>query len=339
MVYTHPAEKIREVIKKKAPVVVISHLNPDGDGVGSAIAIAIFLRKNGVPVNVIIPNQVPNFLNWLPGYEMVSVYQQKKRKCKRILDQADTMFLLDFNDPERVGNLKSDLLASTAFKVLIDHHQQPEEFADIVLSEPWRGSVGEMIYLLITATSGAEAVDRDIATCLYVAIMTDTGNFRYASSYSEIFNIAGALVDAGIDKDCIYSSIYDSYSESRMKLMGYCMSEKMVVVRDLNTAYIYLDKEELERFDHQTGDTEGFVNIPFSIKGIRLSALFIEKNSCVKVSFRSKGALSVDRIAADHFNGGGHINAAGGEETLSLKETIAKFESIVKLYKDELTSN
>lgn len=339
MLYTQPIEKIREIIRKKEPVVLISHLNPDGDGVGSALALALFLRKNNVPVNVIIPNKVPEFLSWLPGFEMVSIFQEKKRQCRKLLKEAITVILVDFNDPERTGNLKADLLASHAFKILIDHHQRPEEFTDMVLSEPWRGSVGEMIYLLLTGVDGAGALDRDIATCLYVAIMTDTGNFRYASSYSEIFNIVGALVDNGIDKNQIYSNIYDSYSEKRMKMMGYCMSEKLVVLKELNAAYIYLDQQELERFDHQVGDTEGFVNIPFSIKGIRLSAFLIEKKTNVKISFRSKGNVSVDRIASEHFNGGGHINAAGGEDTLTLKETIEKFESVLKLYRDELTGN
>jgi bifunctional oligoribonuclease and PAP phosphatase NrnA len=339
MLYKQLAGKIREIIQEKDPVVIVSHMNPDGDGVGSAVALALFLRKYKVPVHVIIPNNVPEFLNWLPGYEMVNIFQKKKQQCRKLLKDATTAIFVDFNDPERTGNLKEDLLAANAYKILIDHHQRPEEFADMVLSEPGRGSVGEMIYLLITHSAGAGAVDRDIATCLYVAIMTDTGNFRYASSYSEIFGIAGALVDTGIDKDKIYSNIYDSYSENRMKMMGYCMSEKLVVLKELNAAYIYLDKKELKRFDHQVGDTEGFVNIPFSIKGVRLSALFIEKNANVKISFRSKGSVSVDKIAAEHFNGGGHVNAAGGEDTLTLKETIAKFESVLKLYSDELTGN
>jgi len=339
MLYTQPVEKIREIIRKKEPVVLISHLNPDGDGVGSSVALALFLRNKNVPVNVIIPNKVPEFLSWLPGFDLVSVFQEKKRQCRKLLKDATTVILVDFNDPERTGSLKKDLLSSSAFKILIDHHQRPEEFTDMVLSEPWRGSVGEMIYLLITGVDGVKAIDRDIATCLYVAIMTDTGNFRYASSYSGIFNIAGALVEKGIDKDHIYSNIYDSYSVNRMKMMGYCMSEKLVVLKEFNAAYIYLDQEELERFDHQVGDTEGFVNIPFSIKGIRLSALFIEKKNIVKISFRSKGNVSVDRIASEHFNGGGHINASGGEDTLTLKETIAKFESVLILYRDELTGD
>lgn len=329
--------KIRKIIEKRDPVVIISHLNPDGDALGSAIALALHLRKQGMPVSVIMPNKVPEFLQWLPGYETVVTYQGNKKKCRKLLEEAATIFMVDFNDPERTGEMKEDMLAVDAFTIMIDHHQAPEQFTDLLISESRRGSVGEMIYLILKDLEGDEFLDKEIATCLYVAIMTDTGNFRYASSYSEIFNIVGALVDTGIDKDQIYSNIYDSYSESRMKLMGYCMSEKLVVLTELNAAYISLTQEELDRFNHQVGDTEGFVNIPFSIKGIKLSALFTEKKNMVKISFRSKGDISVDRIAADHFNGGGHINAAGGETNLSMAETIQRFETVLLKYKDELS--
>ncbi len=327
--------EIRNIIEKREPVVVISHVNPDGDALGSAIALALFLKKFDLPVSVIMPNNVPEFLSWLPGFEMVLTYKKKKKQCKALLAEAKTIFLLDFNDPERVADMKDVLKASDAFTVMIDHHQNPVQFTDMLISEDWRGSVGEMIYLLITDIAGTESVDKNIATCLYVAIMTDTGNFRYASSYPEIFNIVGELVGAGIDKDQIYTNIYDSYSENRMKMMGYCMSEKLVVLREYNTAYISLKQEELERFDHQIGDTEGFVNIPFSIKGIKVSALFVEKKDHVKISLRSKGTFSVDKLASQSFNGGGHDNAAGGEMSLPLEETIAKFESVIAAHKDE----
>jgi bifunctional oligoribonuclease and PAP phosphatase NrnA len=327
---------IRKILEKREPVVVISHVNPDGDAIGSSLALALFLKRMDVPVSVIIPNLVPEFLQWLPGYEMVLTYQKKKTQCKELIAHAKTLFLLDFNDPERAGGLKDEVLGSDAYKVLLDHHQDPADFTDLVISEPWRGSVGEMVYLLITEIAGKEYVDHDMAACLYVAIMTDTGNFRYASSYSGIFNIVGELVETGIDKDAIYSNIYDSYSVERMKLMGYCMSEKLVVLPELHAAYISLDQEELKRFDHKVGDTEGFVNIPFSIRGIRVTALFIEKKDHIKISLRSKGNFSVEKIASAYFKGGGHINAAGGESELTLSETLERFESILETNRDEL---
>ncbi|MEX0987867.1 MAG: bifunctional oligoribonuclease/PAP phosphatase NrnA [Bacteroidales bacterium] len=328
--------KITKIIEKKDPVVIISHINPDGDAIGSSSALALYLKKKGVPVSVIIPNKVPEFLQWMPGFDMVKTYKEQKEACKKLLNEAETIFLVDFNDPDRIGKLKDDLLATDAFKILLDHHENPLDFTDLMISESWRGSAGEMIFLLLEEIEGGQYLDKEIATCLYVAIMTDTGNFRYGSSYSEIFNIVGKLVEAGIDKDKIYSNVYDSYSVERMKLMGYCMSEKLVVLSRFNTAYISLTRKELTRFGHKVGDTEGFVNIPFSIKGIRVTALFIEKRDHVKISFRSKGDFSVDAIASEYFNGGGHINAAGGESGFSLEETIGKFESLLEKYKDEL---
>ena len=228
-------------------------------------------------------------------------------------------------------------MSSEAYTVLIDHHQNPVSFTDLTISETWRGSAGEMIYLLIKDIGGAKFLDKQIATCLYVAIITDTGNFRYGSSYAEIFNVAGELMEYGIEKNEIFTNIYDSYSENRMKLMGYCMSEKMVVLSEFNAAHISITMEEMDRFDHKVGDTEGFVNIPFSIKGIKVTALFIEKKNHVKISLRSKGNFSVDALASEYFKGGGHINAAGGESDLSLEDTIRKFETVIAKYKDEIS--
>lgn len=327
--------KITEILRKKEPVVIISHINPDGDSIGSSLALALFIRKMGVPVTVIIPNEVPDFLKWLPGFEMICIYTLKKRQCNTLVDNAGAIFLVDFNDPERTGGLKKALMKSEATKILIDHHVNPVMFTDIIISETWRGSAGEMIFLMLKELEDEVTIDKDIATCLYVAIITDTGNFRYSSSYAEIFTIAGKLIEYGIEKNEIFTNIYDSYSEERMKLMGYCMSEKLVVLKKYNTAYISLTAEELERFNHQVGDTEGFVNIPFSIKNIEITALFIEKKNHVKISLRSKGSFSVDQLATAHFKGGGHINAAGGESDLSLSETIQKFETIIADLKNE----
>lgn len=329
-------EKIKTLIRQKDPVVIISHINPDGDAIGSSTALALYFKKKGIPVTVIIPNEVPDFLRWLPGFGSVLTYKKNRDDCKKAVSQASTVFLVDFNDPGRMGKLEKEIQNSEAFTILIDHHQNPTGFADITISEPWRGSAGEMIYLLMQEIDGSGFLDREIATCLYVAIMTDTGNFRYGSSYAEIFNIAGELVTAGIDKDQIFTNVYDSYSEARMKLMGYCMSEKMVVLPEYHAAYISLTRQEMKRFHHQVGDTEGFVNIPFTIKGIRITALFIEKKDHVKISLRSKGDFSVDHLASTYFRGGGHINAAGGEYDLPLDKTIRKFESILAEYKNEL---
>lgn len=329
--------KLDSIIATRKPVVIISHINPDGDAIGSTLALALFFDRQNVPVTVIIPNEAPEFLRWLPGFQLVKVYLTNKSDCAKKVNEAAFICMLDFNEEDRMAGLQKAVFESSAWKLLIDHHQNPNQFADKILSESWRGSTGEMIYLLIQDLGKEKMIDKDIATCLYVAIITDTGNFRYASSYAEIFTIAGRLIEKGINKDEIFSQVYDSFSENRMKLMGYCMSEKMIILQDLHTAYISITDEELKRFNYQVGDTEGFVNIPFSIKGIKVTGLFVEKPEITKVSLRSKGTFSVDKIATKYFKGGGHINAAGGEVKLSLNETARLFEKVISKHKDEIT--
>ena len=314
--------KIRGWLETSRKVAVLTHANPDGDAIGSSLALA----------RVVIPDGLPDFLRWLPGIERSTTYVYKKEKAAEIIGEADLVFCLDFNDPKRLGGMEPLLFQSRAPKILIDHHQDLVCFADICISETWRGSVGELIYLFLKATFDEDLLDQDIATCLYVAIMTDTGNFNYASSYPEIFHIVGELMKYNLEKDRIYSNVYDAFSEDRLRLQGYCMQEKMVVLKEFRTAYISLSQEELKRFNHRKGDTEGFVNIPFSVKGIRFTALFVEKPDRIKVSFRSRGDFPVNRVASDHFQGGGHTNAAGGDSFLTLDETLRHFESLLPHY-------
>lgn len=320
-------------LQNAAKVAILTHTNPDGDAIGSSIALALALRKKGLDAQVIIPDGLPDFLRWLPGIELSTTFAYKKEKASEIVHNADLIFCLDFNDPKRLSGLEELLEASKAKKILIDHHQDPLSFTDLAITDTSRGSVGEMIYLFLAELYSGEILDKDIASCLYVAIMTDTGNFTYASSYPEVFHIVGDLVKYGIDKDSIYSNVYDAFSEDRMRLQGYCMQEKMVVLPQYHTAYISLTDKELNRFNHRKGDTEGFVNIPFGIKGILFTALFIEKKDLIRVSFRSRGNFPVNKVASEHFRGGGHINAAGGDSFVSMMETLAKFESLLPAYK------
>jgi len=320
-------------IKASKRVAVLTHTNPDGDAIGSSLALALALGKMGIDAQVVIPDGLPDFLRWLPGIERSTTFAYKREKAIEIIESADLIFCLDFNDPKRINGVEEFLQKSKAKKVLIDHHQEPLQFTDIAISETWRGSVGEMIYLFLKKIfEGEEVLDKDIATCLYVAIMTDTGNFSYASSYPEIFHIVGDLLKYDLDKDQIYSGVYDAFSEDRMRLQGYCMQEKMVVLPEFHTAYISLTEEELKKYNHRKGDTEGFVNIPFSIKGVKFTAFFVEKKDRIKVSFRSRGQFPVNRVASDHYHGGGHINAAGGESYRSIGETLAGFESLLPAY-------
>ncbi len=330
---------IRSLIGTAKRVVVLTHTNPDGDAIGSSLALALALGKMGLDAQVVIPDGLPDFLRWLPGIERSTTFAYKKEKATEIIDGADLIFCLDFNDPKRVNGVEPLLQKSKATKILIDHHQDPVQFTDITISETWRGSVGEMIYLFINEVLDGDIMDKEIATCLYVAIMTDTGNFNYASSYPEIFHIVGDLLKHDIEKDSIYSSVYDAFSEDRMRLQGYCMQEKMVVLPEYHTAYISLSDEELKKFNHRKGDTEGFVNIPFSVKGVIFTALFVEKKDRIKASFRSRGQFPVNQVASEHYHGGGHINAAGGDSFANMEETLAGFEALLpgyaKLLKDE----
>ena len=320
-------------------VVILTHTNPDGDAIGSSLALGLALRKIGCDTSVIIPDGLPDFLRWLPGIQLSTTFAYKKEKARGIIEEADLIFCLDFNDPVRLNGVEELMSGSGAKKVLIDHHQDPVEFADLTISETWRGSVGEMIFLMLEELYDEDIMDRDIATCLYVAIMTDTGNFNYASSYPEIFHIVGNLLKYGLDKDRIYSNVYDSFSLDRIRLQGYCMQEKMVIIPQYHTGYISLTDEELKRFNHRKGDTEGFVNIPFSVKGVRFTALFVEKKDRIKVSFRSRGSFPVNRIATEHYQGGGHVNAAGGDSFVSMKETLSYFESLLPGYAELLSED
>ena len=329
MVEEGTARTIYSWIKAAKRVAVITHTNPDGDAIGSSLALTLALLKLGIDAQVVIPDGLPDFLRWLPGIERSTTFAYKKEKAVEIIEGADLIFCLDFNDPKRVNGVEEFLLKSKAKKILIDHHQDPAQFTDFTISETWRGSVGEMIYIFLKEVIQEEVMDKDIATCLYVAIMTDTGNFNYASSYPEIFHVVGELLQYDIEKDQIYSNVYDAFSEDRMRLQGYCIQEKMVVIPKYHTAYISVTDEELKRFNHRKGDTEGFVNLPFSVKGIRFTALFVEKKGLIRVSFRSRGKFPVNLVASKHYHGGGHTNAAGGDSFKSMEETLAGFESML----------
>ncbi|MCK4989549.1 MAG: DHH family phosphoesterase [Bacteroidales bacterium] len=332
MVEAGTASILKEWISSSNRVAVLTHTNPDGDAIGSSLALALVLSLQGIDAQVIIPDGLPDFLRWLPGIERSTTFAYKKEKAVEIIEGADLIFCLDFNDPKRLGQVEEYLVKSSAHKVLIDHHQDPMQFTDIAITETWRGSVGEMIYLFLNEVFDQDVLNKDIATCLYVAIMTDTGNFSYASGYPEIFHIVGDLMKYDLEKDMIYSRVYDAFSEDRLRLQGYCMQEKMVVLPQHHAAYISLSDEELSRFKHRKGDTEGFVNIPFAVKGIRFTALFVEKKDRIKVSFRSRGNFPVNQIAIDHYHGGGHINAAGGDSFDSMELTLSKFEALLPEY-------
>ena len=297
-----------------------------------------FLAGKGLEISMMVPNEIPAFLHWMAGCDRIIIGEDDPGTARRVISQADLIFCLDFNELDRIKDFKEDIQRSDAMKIMVDHHPHPEEFADITLSFPGHSSTAEMIFDIIRVIDPAGKMDTFIAECLFTGIVTDTGCFSFSSSEPETFMAVAELLRTGIDKDRIYNLVYENYSDSRMRLMGYSLDQKMEVVPELHAAYIALTMEELEKYDHVIGDTEGFVNLPFSVKGIRVTALFIEKEDHVKISFRSRGDFAINRFAEKYFNGGGHRNAAGGESMLPLDQTIKRFIELLRKHENELTS-
>lgn len=332
-----PFPKFKALLKKSNNIVIVTHFNPDGDAMGSSLALYNYLEKMGKNVSVITPNDYPDFLQWLPGNKKVVEYSNKPKKAAGLIAKCDLIFTLDFNNYSRLEGLGDLLKDSTAAKILIDHHQQPDNYATLMYHDVKACSTCELVYEFIVGLGGKKMIDREIAACLYTGIMTDTGSFRFDSVTPVTHHILAHLLETGIVPSDIHSAIYDTYSESRVRLLGYCLTEKMVVLPEYQTAYISLGEEELNRFQHKKGDTEGIVNYPFSIKGIRFCAFFSEGEGKIKISFRSKGKFDVNQFARKHFNGGGHINAAGGRGNVNnLNATIKEFLALLPDYKKEI---
>lgn len=331
-------EKIRQLLdEKQQNIVIVSHRNPDGDAIGSSYALYNFLKKMGHNVNVVVPNSYPKFLSWIPGVKNTLVFEWHKKKCIELFKSCNILFTVDFNDLSRIREFEQHLMPVNSFKVLIDHHPNPGSFADISISDTRVSSTAELVYLFLKKLNRDELFDKDIANCIYTGIMTDTGCFSFNSSCKQTFEVVGNLLEMGLDKDQVYSYVYNDYSHDRMKLLGYSLNEKMVYFPEYNAAYISLSQEDMRKHNFKIGDSEGFVNIPLSIKGVKFSVLFTEKEDIVKVSLRSKGNFPVNNIASKYYSGGGHMNASGGESKLSLQETITRFEMILEEYKDELS--
>jgi len=328
--------KLRKVLTAPLRVVLLSHVNPDGDAIGSMLGLYHFLKKRGCTVNMAVPNEIPQFLTWMKGAEQIFDFRGQRQQVEDEFEKADLVFCLDFNDPDRLAGIKDIFEKTDVLKILIDHHPNPADFTDHQISVPSASSTAELIHRFIVDLDGEESIDLAIAEGLFVGIMTDTGCFSFNSSEPGTYQVVSGLLMAGIDKDRIYSLVYDNYTEERMRMLGYSLREKMVVLPEHRTAYIYLNRAELEQFKHLSGDTEGFVNYPFSIKDIRVTALFLEKKNHVKISFRSKGNFSINHLARNHFKGGGHHNAAGGESGDSLEDTLKKFESLIAEYSHEI---
>jgi len=329
---------LKDLLKTALKIVIVPHRNPDGDAMGSTLALCHFLDLKGHNPIVIAPNDYPDFLKWLPGNEAVLQYESDAHICVEKIHSADLIFTLDFNDLGRAGKEFGDEIAnSSATKIMIDHHQQPDNYAKFMYSDTSISSTCEMVYNFIDFLGDTQLIDQQIATCLYTGIMTDTGSFRFPATTSRTHEIAGVLMQRGANHSEIHNKVFDTNSYDRTQLLS-CALNNMKVLEDYRTAYTTLSQEELDRYNFKKGDTEGFVNYGLSIKGIIMAVIFIENSQehIIKISFRSKGDFSVNEFARAHFNGGGHTNAAGGRSELSLEATVEKFISILPQYKQQL---
>lgn len=324
--------RLREAIAVKDKIVIVSHVAPDGDAVGSSLALYHFLRRLGKEVYIILPNGFPDFLSWLPGANDIIIYEKDKQKADKIFDEAELIFALDFNTPSRVERMSKAIVNSMAPKILIDHHLYPDDFAQIIISYPEMSSTSELIFRVICRLGHFDKISRNCAQCILVGMMTDTGGFSYNSNNTETYTIVSEIIKLGVDKDATYRKVFNNMSVGKVKLNGFSIYRKMKLFPEYHTALITLTLEELERFDYKAGDTEGIVNIPLSIDGIFFSVLMREDTDKIKMSLRSQGSFPANKVASDLFGGGGHLNAAGAESYASLKETISIFTKALPGY-------
>jgi phosphoesterase RecJ-like protein len=327
-------QAVKECLSHEANIAIIIHYNPDGDAVGAAMGLFNYLKRK-FHVKVIIPNNFPDFLGWIEGASQALIFSRNREEVISWLEKTDVLFFLDFNSIKRIEGVGEFVEKSKAKKFLIDHHPNPEPFADYTFSDVSASSASEMVFRFLLSLD-PENMNNMIANCLFTGLMTDTNCFTTNSSNAQTFQIAGLLLDYGINREKIYSNTYESYSESRMRLMGYCLSEKMKVFPQFKVAYISLNKEELKRYHYSQGDSEGFVNLPFSIKGVNFSVFFTENKEFIRVSFRSKGRFDTNAFARAHFNGGGHVNASGGRYYGPIDEAVRFLEQLMPEYSKQL---
>ncbi len=330
-------KRFDEVLSQKRRFVVVSHLNPDGDALGSSLAMTRFLQARGHEVTAMVPNDYPHFLAWLPGTDKLLVYSQNISLCKQIIAKAEYILFLDFNHPSRSGLMQPELNASKAPRVLIDHHKDADySLFQCYLSDTNVSSASELAAEVIAHYTG-NVFDKEMSTSLLAGIMTDTGSFSHSVNSPEIFNMCSLLVKYSIPYHQIHQNIYDTFSEGRLRLLGYAIN-KMRILDEYSTAIITLDKKELESFDYQVGDTEGVVNYPLSIEKIKMSVLLTERGGLIRLSFRSKGLFSVHDLCSAHFSGGGHTNAAGGTFNGGIEDALNKLMAVLPEFKDKLNS-
>ena len=336
---TDQLAQMDQLISTAQSVLVVCHKSPDGDAIGSSLGMAEYLRQRGKDVTVVVPDQYPDFLHWLPNSEKIVRYDKHPGKCDMLFKIADLIVCLDFNTPSRVEDMEPALVSSPARKILIDHHLKPDVDADLVISQPEASSASELVFRVVWQLGGFPELGKAFAIPVYCGMMTDTGGFTFNSTRPEIFFIIGELLTKHIDKDKIYRNVYHNYSYDRIRLMGYVMYEKLVYLPEYHASYYAITRDEQKRFNFIKGDAEGLVNIPQQIKGLKLSISLredTEKPNLVWVSLRSVDDFPCNLVAERFFNGGGHLNASGGRLNCSIDEAVEIARQAIVAFADTL---
>ena len=330
--------EVKALLSIPRNIVITSHRNPDGDAVGSSLALYLFLSKFGHSVRIALPSDYPANYSWMPGIEEIKIWDLDSEQVEEYIHHAEIVFCLDFNSLDRIDKIGEKIHDKDQLtKILIDHHRDPElNSFDFALTEPDASSTCELVYQFIADLDLEQEIDKSIATCLYTGIITDTGSFKYNTN-GRVFKMVGNLIERGVEDVKIQNAVYNSMSVKQLKLLAYCLHERLEIFPEYNTGMITLTKQDYKNFDIQRGDTEGIVNYILMIKEIRMAAFITEQPTIIKLSLRSKGDFSVQQIAKKYFKGGGHLNASGGHMYGSLKKCVHKFISILPEYKNELT--
>ncbi len=318
---------IQEILKNSKKIVITTHQSPDGDAIGSSLALCGYLVKKGFDVSVVVPDSFPKFLMWMIGAENVHVYDDDENVVKGLIREADLIFSLDYNDLKRVGAVGDLISKSTAYKAMIDHHLHPTDFADWICSDTSSCSTAQLIYNFIEDLNDLDLIDDQIAEGIYCGIMTDSGSFRFPSVQAKTHLIAADLINRGLNHSRIHELVHDVNTLPKLHLLGFALNEKLRVLPNVPVAVIAISWEELKQFNYKKGDTEGLVNYALSLEGIEMAAFIKGDDNKVKMSFRSKGDIAVNEFSSQNFSGGGHKNAAGGISFTSFEETVELFES------------
>lgn len=329
--------ELKSLLATPQKIVITTHHKPDGDAMGSSLGLYAYLIQKGHHVKVITPTDYPYFLHWLPNNSDVIIYTEEREKADELVANASLIFCLDFNTLSRINELGEVIRSAPGYKLMIDHHLDPEDFDDYRHWNINACAAAQLVYdFIINEMEDGAFMTKDIATCLYTGIMTDSGSFRFPSATAAVYRIAADLIDAGAEHWRIHQLVYDNATENRLRFLGHCISNKLEVIKELNTAIITVTAAELNEFDIKTGETEGIVNYALSVNGIRLAAFVIERKDKVKLSLRSTGDFPANEICRKYFNGGGHKNAAGGFSEKNLADTVDYFKSILPEYKTQL---